>query len=74
MCPSFGSLKTEEKTERQCGQFVRGGLRVSEIELLVNSAAGPTTRWQQILEATNVASAISQIVRQPEYSTGPNAR
>ena len=22
---SFGSLKTEEKTERQCGQFVRGG-------------------------------------------------
>jgi hypothetical protein len=24
MCPSFGSLKTEEKTERQCGQFVGG--------------------------------------------------
>lgn len=24
MCQSFGSLKTEEKTERQCGQSVRG--------------------------------------------------
>jgi hypothetical protein len=22
MCQSLGSLKTEEKTERQCGQFV----------------------------------------------------
>ena len=26
---SFGSLKTEEKTERQCGQFVGGGPRAS---------------------------------------------
>jgi hypothetical protein len=31
---SFGSLKTEEKTERQCGQFVWGGLRASATHCL----------------------------------------
>ena len=25
--PSYGSLKTEEKTKRQCGQFVEGSTR-----------------------------------------------
>jgi hypothetical protein len=30
---SFGSLKTEEKTKRQCGQYAT----VSVVELLVNS-------------------------------------
>ena len=37
---SFGSLKTEEKTERQCGQSFRGDLRVAEMRLSVNSAVG----------------------------------
>ena len=33
-------MKTEEKTERQCGQFSRGRLHASETELLVNFVAG----------------------------------
>jgi hypothetical protein len=32
-------LKTEEKTERQCGQF-EAGLRVGWVELSVNFAVG----------------------------------
>ena len=36
MCESFGSLKTEEKTERQCGQHVERS-RDRAMELLVNS-------------------------------------
>jgi hypothetical protein len=47
---SFGSLKTEEKTERQCGQFVRegpvGNDRVLEMRLSVNSAIDIPCRWQ----------------------------
>ena len=36
---SYGSLKTEEKTERQCGQF-EAGPRVGWVELSVNFAVG----------------------------------
>jgi len=41
MCPSYGSLKTEEKTECQCGQDVRASILRSarETDLLVNSVA-----------------------------------
>ena len=41
MCQSYGSLKTEEKTECQCGQDVRASIfrDVREMDLLVNSVA-----------------------------------
>ncbi len=40
MCPSFGSLKTEEKTECQCGQVFRATILrgAREMNLSVNSA------------------------------------
>ena len=44
-CPSFGSLKTEEKTERQCGQFV-GPPSGDPAELSVNFAVGTPCRQQ----------------------------
>jgi len=44
-CLSFGSLKTEEKTERQCGQFV-GPPSGDPAELSVNFAVGTPCRQQ----------------------------
>ena len=41
---SFGSLKTEEKTERQCGQFVAAASGSGRDVLSVNSLAGPPDR------------------------------
>ena len=43
---SFGSLKTEEKTERQYGQFVWGGLRASATHCLSIPLPESTIRWR----------------------------
>ena len=59
-CPSFGSLKTEEKTERQCGQR-RVDLRVTA-ELSVNSMSH-TCRSQPVGSQSDLDSAVGQLSR-----------
>ena len=79
-CLSFGSLKTEEKTERQCGQF-EAGLRVGWVELSVNFAAGhpaggntDTGRSDARLRAGATIDRTARTLRRPPGSFPPVAR
>ena len=58
MCPSASSLKTEEKTERQCGQYVEIASALP-MELSVNS--WPEANWTARRSGAYLANKVMKV-------------
>ena len=66
MCLSASSLKTEEKTERQCGQYV-DGVFASPMELSVNSRSGANLA-EQVMKVGHQPGLPDRSASELEYS------